>query len=104
MSHFTVYVKKGKGVSELGKFSSKSGTPGSVAKKGVTSACKKSKAKTCKRTILVREHNTAVVKQYDGFVKKLKKPVKVEVGKGRKRRTVTFKKESRVKYVGTMHV
>lgn len=100
MRHFTVYVKKGKSVSELGKFSSRSGTPGSVARKGTTSACKKARGKTCNRVILVREHGGNTVRQYRGSVRKLAKPQKVKIAG----RTVTFKKKTSAKYVKTMHV
>lgn len=100
MRHFTVYVKKGKSVSELGKFSSRSGTPGSVAKKGTTSACKKTKGRTCNRMILVREHGNNTVRQYRGSVRKLAKPEKVKIAG----RIVTFKKKTSAKYVKSMKV
>ena len=98
--HFTVYVKKGKGVSELGKFSTRTGTPGSIARKGATSACSKSRAKTCNRTILVREHNTSRVKEYKGVVRRLAKPVNVKISG----KNVSFKTKSKVTYVKTVHV
>tara|TARA_Y100000389_G_scaffold52553_1_gene48366 strand:+ start:1251 stop:1559 length:309 start_codon:yes stop_codon:yes gene_type:complete len=102
MRHFTVYVKKGKGVSEVGKFSTNKGTPGSIARKGATSVCKKSKAKVCKRKILVREHGGNVVKEYDGKVQKLKKAEKVKFSGMKK--PISFKKKSSVKYVRTLRV
>ena len=96
---FTAYVKQGKGVKELGVYTSR-GTPGTVAKKAVTSACRVSKAKTCKRSILVRENGTATVREYAGSVSKLAKPQKVQIGG----RTVTFRKNTHAKYLRTMHV
>ena len=96
---FTAYIKQGKGVKELGVYTSK-GAPGTVAKKAVTSACRMSKAKSCKRSILVREHGTATVKEYAGSVSKLAKPQKVQIGG----RTVTFRKNANAKYLRTMHV
>lgn len=100
MRHFTVYVKKGKGVKEVGKFSTRKGTPGSVARKGASSVCKKSKSKTCKRSILVREHGGNVVKEYIGKVSKLANPQKVKIGK----KMVTFRKKTSAKYVKTVRV
>ena len=100
MRRFTVYVKKGKVVSELGKFSTRSGTPGSIARKGTTSACKKSRAKTCNKMILVREHGKDLVRQYRGSVKKLTRPEKVKIAG----RMVTFKKKTTAKFVKSMKV
>ena len=97
---FTAYVKQGKGVKELGVYSTRKGSPGSIAKKAVTSACRVSKAKTCKRSILVREHGTAAVREYAGSVSKLAKPQKVQIGG----RDVTFRKSTNAKYLRTMHV
>ena len=96
---FTAYLKQGKGVKELGVYSSK-GSPGSVAKKAVSSACKLSKAKSCKRSVLVREHGTATVREYAGSVSKLSKPEKVKIAG----KMVTFSKKTHAKYLRTMHV
>ena len=100
MRYFTAYVKRGKGVKEAGKFSTRQGTPGSIAKKALTSACRKSKAKVCRRAILVREHGDNAVKEYTGRVRTLKRGKRVKIGD----QFVTFRRKSSVKYVKTMRV